>query len=364
MKKIIISISVVVAALLLSFSIFAAEGIFEKGPHYDESHDNYNCCTVGSDETPHYDYGYQDGWLDGYDKQQPTIDSQQDTINSQQATIESLMNELNQDPPQNPDDPNNPPEDSGENPENPDNPSSDDEWKKKYYELLVMYQDKVNDFEQMTEMAANYVVAFQGANQVIADLGGQQVSDPYEDLNGEEPYYGKQLVEVVRVGAVQDFANSMESILNGDSKPVEGSTEAQLAEAINNSVNSAFSDGLAAGANQYKGSKEYETALNSEYEAGSRAGQTVGYTLGVDEGYAKGLLDGAEAANEALYVLGKTEYKSTQEYEDAINDSYDDGYRAGKDAESGVSIISVIIPASVALLLAAVIVALSRRRKI
>ena len=67
--------------------------------------------------------------------------------------------------------------------------------------------------------------------------------------------------------------------------------------------------------------------------------------MGTNDGYAKGLIDGAEAANEELYNKGKNEFMKTKEYQDILQNTYDQGYDDGTAGASSPA--TYIVPIAV-----------------
>ena len=263
-KKILIVLStLLVLCVVLSIVIFAktSDEAFEYGDRFDNAHGNNTCCTAGSDE-PHYNVGYEDGWKDGYD--------------SQQSTVDSLLGELgNQDTPG----------------DTEDGDLTESEWKRKYTQLLAMYNDKCTDFDEMTAIGAEYVNALNEANGRIESLGGNKVDEPV--LDGKNDYSADSIIEEsVKQNVINNYISS---------------NEYQIV--INSHRESAV--------NEYKTSDEYKDTMK-EYE---RIGTEQAYEIAKEELY------------DSIYNVGVadgfTQYAQTEQYQVMINDIQQKAYNTG-----------------------------------
>ena len=208
-------------------------------------------------------------------------------------------------------------------------------------------QQAVEDFKNSPEQMEIIGEAEEGAKadlvvEMQSVMNGEAI--PSEGASSDMHALIKTQILMAQDQAVNDFVGEIEAILSGDASPADGTPEAKLSETINQKINTSFESGAEYGEGNFKSSAEYKTSLTNEYNAGAKAGYQDGYVIGTNDGYADGLLDGAEAANEELYIRGQNEYKSTQEYRDIIQNTYNDGYSKGADEASNTDFTVLIVP--------------------
>ena len=271
-KKFLIILSVL---LLLSVSltvvIFAktSEEAFNYGERFDNSHAQNHCCTAGSDE-PHYNYGYEDGWMDGYD--------------TQQSTVDSLLGELgNQDVPG----------DGG------NGNLTDSEWKQKYIQLLAMYNEKCTDFDEMTAIGAEYVNALVEANGRIEGLGGTKVDEPV--LDGKNDYSSDTIIEEsIKQSVINNYVTSNEFQIVINSHRESAVAEYKTSEEYKDTMkeyerigtehayeiakeelyDSIYNVGVADGFTQYAQTEQYQAMVIELQESAYNRGALEGYEQG------------------------------------------------------------------------------------
>lgn len=327
-KKLIICFSILIAiALLCTVIVCAADSASEEtvtivpGARYESNHGE--CCTVGSDE-PHYNNGYDDGWLDAYDQRQPVIDEQNATIESQNNTIISLEQRLAE---------------------------------------LEDYENTLNNLKQENEELQERLDELSNAELTIALLK-QKLADTNASLKDALEMWAYYETKYVEAGLSEDEAFDatkteifewLEDIAIAEAyeevgKQIDGALDGgssdsatTIQQTIQIALDSKYQEGVEQGKADYQVSVEYKAALEGEYKAGAEAGQANGYIVGSNEGYAKGLLDGAEKANEELYNLGVKEFKNSSEYKTEIQNTYNRGYTDGADESSGFNPIGLII---------------------
>ena len=240
-----------------------------------------------------------------------------------------------------------------------------------YNEALSNAADEaVDDFKESPEQIAIIEEAKEGA---VADFTVRMegilngTSSPDDDVTSSLNSAVESKIEAAQSTAVNNFVESMQSILSGGGVPGEGTPEEQLNNSINESLNASFDAGAEYGKADYKLSAEYKNSLKSEYNAGAEAGYQSGYEVGTNDGYVDGLIDGAEFANEELYVKGVNEYKTTQEYKDILQNTFNDGYNQGADEASSpdfsVLIVPIVVLSCIILFSSTLSLALNRRNK-
>ena len=308
----------VIFGTMLLIAVFALSVSAEtpRGPSYDESHVDNGCCTVGSSGLNHYTEGYDDGYVDGKNSQQSTIDSMQSTIDSLKGNAGDNSDD------EKPDDGNGGGGTSGgigegdESDEKPDDGNSgggtsggigegdesdeeaDEEayinyWKQKYLELY-------EEHEILLEVAARYKVHFDEANNRIVALGGDVVNDPLqgelewttvfddvqkreaidEYLNSEEYLEGQSIRETLIISnykGSEEYQNNMQQqyILGA-----EIATEEMYNSAYAEAYDTVYSLGLADGYASYTGTEQYTKTLNKAQQSAYEQGYTEGYNLG------------------------------------------------------------------------------------
>ena len=330
-KKILISIvSALVCVVMLACVVLATTtDVFEKGANYDPIHEENGCCTVGSDSEPHYVKGYKDGLLDQQDK----LDEKDNTINEQQATIDSLKEELNKDDSsgeENPENPENP--ETPEDPEEPENPD-DNYWKQKYQETLALYNEECQRYDNMLTIAAEYLACLQEANRRLEALGGETVTDPVFDGEFDYDVTSETIVnDSFKQSAINEYIASEEY----------QATQAQT---------------IVVAVQEFKGSDEYKTDLNNQYQ--------LGYDVAYDSAYNSAYNDAYDAIYNLGVADGYAEYMGTKQYKATLNAQkqgayeigYTEGYTAGEsnstdfDMTTFISLIAAIAFLSVGALL-------------
>ncbi len=314
-KILICCISCVVFLFVLSFAIIAASNSNAiRGENYDTTHENNGCCTAGSDE-PHYNYGYEDGWTDGY--------------NTQQSTIDSLLGELNK-----PSDPG----DGSQNPGGDGDNLTDSEWEKRYYALLSLYNSKSLEYEEMNALAAEYVSCFLEANSRLDD--NQKVNEPVLDGKGDYTS-GDILSQNEKNQVINNYLTSSEY------KEIE--TQVKVI-AIS----------------EFKGSQEYEDILTEQLSAGEQ----LGYQTAIDELYDVvyniGVSDGYSAYMGTTQFEGVLNANRQSAYELGVKDGYEQSKQSSTNTTTTTfdltTLLSLII-AIVGLLIFSVFVTAWSKKK-
>ena len=109
----------------------------------------------------------------------------------------------------------------------------------------------------------------------------------------------------------------------------------------------------------YKNSTEYQQALNDKYNEGLSAGQNVGYSLGLQSGTNIGYAQG--------YADGKSEFRASNAYQNDLENSanagyslgYDDGYNDASLNQKNSNPIQIIILFLTLIILIAIAISLS-----
>ena len=103
-----------------------------------------------------------------------------------------------------------------------------------------------------------------------------------------------------------------------------------------------FAEGKELGVSEYVSSEEYTNALNNKYTEGKQAGYDEGVTAGTDIGYNTGYAQGQTDGYSDGYTIGYNEYIGSKEYAKVLKAKYDDGFSDGEE-EAKASSFNVII---------------------
>lgn len=103
-----------------------------------------------------------------------------------------------------------------------------------------------------------------------------------------------------------------------------------------------ITEGKELGVSEYVSSEEYTNALNNKYTEGKQAGYDEGVTAGTDIGYNAGYAQGQIDGYSDGYTIGYNEYIGSKEYAKVLKAKYDDGFSDGEE-EAKASSFNVII---------------------
>ena len=302
MKKKILIITLTVLALIAIFVTIAVaveSAQIEYGVRFENTHDS--CCNTDGNG-PHYNEGYTDGWLDGYDYQQYTIDSLRAELETMQSTIDSQAHYIDVQDEQIKQQSNTIITLDSELAEA--NVTIDSlEYKNMYLddERLKAYEARAN----AVTLAGNYMVALEGANQIIQQYGGTPVPNPESNENA---FLGSQIFLEYNV---------------------------MIGEAA---------------VEEYKGSNEYLDELSRQAQLGLGSAFESAYDMAyrdcVDAVYLKGKTDGYASYMATDEYKGFIEELATTEYQKGCLDGYEEGKAAGSvkyDYKTIISLVLVII---------------------
>ena len=128
------------------------------------------------------------------------------------------------------------------------------------------------------------------------------------------------------------IAQAQEQAVNNYKNSSQFNEDAKNAASSQGAILEAYANGYNAGRAEYKGSDEYQSALQAQYMSGVDAGYQSGYNTGYSEAeqavYSKGVAEGFVDFRES------SEYKATLQsvYDGAYNEGYADGANDGQSA--------------------------------
>lgn len=296
--------------------ISVASETIEYGARFENTHDS--CCNTDGNG-PHYVEGYTDGYLDGYDKQQETIDSLRAELETMQSTIDSQANYIDAQH-----------ELIVQKSQTISSLSSElteasEKIDKLEYDNMYLDEERKKAYEaraNATTLAGNYMVALEGANQIIQQYGGTPVPNP------------------------------------------ESNSDAFLGSQIFLEYNVMIGD---AAVEEYKGSNEYLDELSRQMQMGLDSAFSSAYEMAyrdcIDSVYAKGKTDGyASYMGSREFENFITELKTT-EYEKGCLDGYEDGKKDGGNNYDFKTIISLVLVVAFLCIVSVVASLIIKRKK-
>ena len=185
-----------------------------------------------------------------------------------------------------------------------------------YFSLLAQYNDKCTQYDEMTSISAEYINAFNEANNRLNNLGGETVNEPV--LDGESDYTSDSILE-----------------------------ESEKQTVINNYINSqefqiVISTAQANAVSDFKNSEEYSSTLEEHENIGRQLAYDMAREELFDSVYAVGVADGYSKYTQTEQFQGTVKQLQQKAYNQGVLEGYDKGKEDSTTVDL-TELISVII---------------------